>query len=158
MPGHACAFGKSNRPYTIIDFPGAVNTVATSISNSGVVTGYYQTSDRIASQHGFVYSNGQYTSIDPPAGIDPLAFSINNSGQVVGYYSDNPSTTDHGFVATDPPTTSTTDHGLDHTVALFSQSIAAGFLDENQHGALNTNPLSQVVMNHEQFLAHPHHG
>ena len=32
---------------------------------------------------------------------------------------------------------------LDHVVALFSQSIAAGFSDPNQHGALNTNPLSQ---------------
>jgi hypothetical protein len=46
---------------------------------------------------------------------------------------------------------------LDHVVALFSQSIAAGFSDQNQHGALNTNPLSQVVTNEEQFLVHPHH-
>jgi hypothetical protein len=46
--------------------------------------------------------------------------------------------------------------GLDHVVALFNQFIAAGFPD--QHGALNTNPLSQIVMNQEQFLANPHHG
>jgi hypothetical protein len=58
--------------------------------------------------------------------------------------------------ATDPPTTSTTHHGLDHVVALFNQSIASGFSD--QHGALNTTPLSQVVTNQEQFLAQPHHG
>jgi hypothetical protein len=54
------------------------------------------------------------------------------------------------------PTNSPPD--LDHTVALFSQSVAAGFSDQNQHGALNTNPLSQVVTNQEQFLANPHHG
>ena len=34
--------------------------------------------------------------------------------------------------------------------------VAAGFPD--QHGALNTNPLSQIVTNQEQFLANPHHG
>jgi hypothetical protein len=48
--------------------------------------------------------------------------------------------------------------GLDHVVALFNQSIAAGFSDQQQHGIVNTNPLSQTVMNQEQFLANPHHG
>jgi hypothetical protein len=57
-----------------------------------------------------------------------------------------------------PPAPPNSPPGLDHTVALFSQSIAAGFSDQNQYGALNTNTLSQVVMNQEQFLAHPHHG
>ena len=47
--------------------------------------------------------------------------------------------------------------GLDQQVALFTQA-AAGFSDQQQHGALNTNPLSQVVTNQEQFLAQPHHG
>jgi hypothetical protein len=47
--------------------------------------------------------------------------------------------------------------GLDHVVALFTQS-AAGFSDQSQLGALNTNPLSQIVTNQEQFLANPHHG
>jgi hypothetical protein len=60
--------------------------------------------------------------------------------------------------ATNPPATSTTHHGLDHVVALFSQSIAAGFSDQHEHGMLNTNPLSQTVTNQEQFLAQPHHG
>jgi autotransporter passenger strand-loop-strand repeat protein len=44
---------------------------------------------------------------------------------------------------------------LDHVVALFNQSIAAAFSDQQQHGMLNTNPLSQVVTNEQQFLAHP---
>jgi hypothetical protein len=54
-----------------------------------------------------------------------------------------------------PPSSSL---GLDHTVALFNQSIAAGFSDPHQHGVLNTNPLSQIVTNEEQFLTQPHHG
>jgi len=48
--------------------------------------------------------------------------------------------------------------GLDHVVALFNRSIAAGFSDQQQHGALNTNALSHIVTNQEQFLAQPHHG
>jgi hypothetical protein len=67
-----------------------------------------------------------------------------------------------GTLITDPPLTSsappTSPPGLDHTVALFNQSIAAGFSDQHQHGVLNTNPLSQTVTNDEQFLAQPHHG
>jgi hypothetical protein len=47
---------------------------------------------------------------------------------------------------------------LDHAVALFSQSIAAGFSDQQQHGVMSTNLLSQIVTNVEQFLANPHHG
>jgi hypothetical protein len=67
-----------------------------------------------------------------------------------------------GTLITDPPLLGsappTTPFGLDHVAALFNQSIAAGFSDQNQHGVLNTNPLSQIVTNQEQFLAHPHHG
>jgi hypothetical protein len=33
-----------------------------------------------------------------------------------------------------------------------------GLVDPGDEGALNTNPLSQVVTNQEQFLAQPHHG
>jgi hypothetical protein len=51
----------------------------------------------------------------------------------------------------------TTTPSLDHVVALFTQS-AAGFSDQHGNGVLNTNPLSQIVSNQEQFLANPHHG
>jgi probable HAF family extracellular repeat protein len=100
--GPELGFEYSHGTYTLLDFPGAVTTVPTSINDKGQITGYYQTSSATDPQHGFVYSNGQYTSIDPPAGVDPFTISINNSGQIVGYYSDN--TTNHGFLATDPPT------------------------------------------------------
>jgi hypothetical protein len=65
-----------------------------------------------------------------------------------------------GTVVVDPPAPSSPANsppGLDHVVALFSQ-FAAGFSDQSQHGVLNTNPLSQIVTNQEQFLANPHHG
>jgi hypothetical protein len=66
-----------------------------------------------------------------------------------------------GTLITDPPLVGsappTSPPGLDHVVALFTQS-AAGFSDQHGNGALNTNPLSQLVTNQEQFLAQPHHG
>jgi len=65
-----------------------------------------------------------------------------------------------GTLVVDPPAPTSTNNsppGLDHVVALFTHSIA-GFSDQSQHGALNTNPLSQIVTNQEQFLANPHHG
>ena len=58
-----------------------------------------------------------------------------------------------------PPTSDVPPHtppGLDHVVALFIQYTAASFRHEN--GPLFTNPLSQIVANEGQFLAHPHHG
>ena len=59
---------------------------------------------------------------------------------------------------TDPPPTApgVKPPSLEHVFALFNQSIAAGFSD--QPGVLDTNPLSQVVMNEEQLLTQPHHG
>jgi hypothetical protein len=64
------------------------------------------------------------------------------------------------IIVTDPPPTApgVTPPSLENVVALFNQFIAAGFSDQQQHGMLNTNPLSQIVTNHEQFLANPHHG
>ena len=63
-----------------------------------------------------------------------------------------------GTIVVDPPAHANRARDLDHVVALLSQSIAAGFSDQHQHGMLNTNPLSQIVTNQEQFLANPHHG
>ena len=65
-----------------------------------------------------------------------------------------------GTLVVDPPTPTSTNNGspgLDQQVALFSQ-FAAGFTDQQQYGAMSTNPLSQIVTNQEQFLANPHHG
>ena len=64
-----------------------------------------------------------------------------------------------GTMVVDPPASlpPTSPPGLDHVVALFTQS-AAGFSDQSQQGVQNTNPLSQMETNQQQFLANPHHG
>ena len=87
-------------------------------------------------------------TLDPPslvAGGPPTSSSLMNAQTTTGPQDSG------GKPPQVPP-------GLEHVVALFNQSIAAGFSDQQQHGVLNTNPLSQVVTNQEQFLAHPHHG
>jgi hypothetical protein len=91
-------------------------------------------------------------------------FTVTASNTRSGETATSPSKT---VQVTDPPilTTDTTSSapptsppGLDHVVALFHQFTAAGFSDQHQHGMLNTNPLSQIVTNEQQFLAPPHHG
>ena len=83
----------------------------------------------LASFHAAPDGSGGTLITDPPVGGQPLSSA--------------------------PPSSPTS---LDHVVALFNQSIAAGFSDQQQHGLLNTNALSQIVTNQEQFLANPHHG
>jgi ELWxxDGT repeat protein/probable HAF family extracellular repeat protein len=133
-------FVYSHGTYTPIEYPGAVSTVPISINDKGQITGYYQTSSITDPQHAFVYSNGQYTTLNPPASfnspsLDPL--SINNSGQIVGAYSEYNTDTTHGFVATDPPTSSpttaadtntnaSTAHTKPTVVVMFAGTDAAG--------------------------------
>ena len=49
--------------FTILDVPGAASTVATSINDSGQVTGSYYDG---SGEHGFVYSGGTFTTLDVP--------------------------------------------------------------------------------------------
>jgi hypothetical protein len=98
------SFIYNDGTYTILDFPGAVDTVGFSINDHGQVAGYYQngTNNSVTSQHAFVYSSGQYTTIDTtPTSLGNTAYSINDAGQVVGF--DNNSITNLGLLAT--PTT-----------------------------------------------------
>ena len=87
-------------------------------------------------------------------------FTVTTSNKTSG---ETATSSSKNVVVTDPPiltanATNDMPPSLDHVIALFSQSIAAGFSDQHQHGMLNTNALSQVVTNEEQFLARPQHG
>jgi hypothetical protein len=128
----------------------------------------------IATKRGSTYT---ITSTTPGASITDLTltstyqgttsvmrtFTVTASNKTSGETTTSLSQT---VIMTDPPilTTNQTNGappssppGLDHVVALFNQFIAAGFSDQHQPGVLNTNPLSQVAENQEQFLARPHH-
>jgi uncharacterized membrane protein len=103
------SFLCSHGTYTILAFPGAINTQTDSINASGQVVGWYEVGPNgVTAQYGFIYSNGTYTTIDPPGGLGTTASSINDLGQIVGSYTGNG--TEHGFLATDPPGLLATEH------------------------------------------------
>jgi uncharacterized repeat protein (TIGR03803 family) len=133
---------KGKTTYTITSTtPGAAITdltlTSTYTGKKSVMSTFTVTASDTTSGETATSVSKSVTVTDPPI----LATNENIiGGQLLG-----------GAPPTSPP-------GLDHVVALFSQSIAAGFSDQPQHGVLNTNPLSQIVTNQEQFLANPHHG
>jgi probable HAF family extracellular repeat protein len=82
-----------NGNIAIINFPGAVNTVAYGINDLGEVVGQYGNSPfteptGIARFHGFVWRNGVYTTIDAPFSdaVHTALLGINNAGQIIGTY------------------------------------------------------------------------
>ncbi len=79
-----------NYSFTTIDVPGAVETNAFGINNSGQIVGEFTASSRA---HGFLLSGGAFTTIDVPGAINTQAFGINDSGQIAGE-----SDSSHGFL------------------------------------------------------------
>jgi hypothetical protein len=113
-------------------------------------------------------TGGELVQIDPKTGVvtplvtgliapHGLAFVPSSDPLVAG----NPPTSSLGvnnaLTNNTLPTTGVQNPGLDHVVALFNQSIAAGF-PEQQGGQITTNALSQITTNEQHFLAQPHHG
>lgn len=72
---HPCGF-------TLIQFPGAQQTTATSINNEGTIVGSYVNND--FSIHGFILKDNQFQSVDFPSGVGTSLVSINNRGQILG--------------------------------------------------------------------------
>jgi uncharacterized membrane protein len=69
--------------FTIISFPGALETQPTDINNAGQIVGFYD--DQIGT-HGFLDTNGAFTTIDFPGAVLTSVQGINDHGQMVGYY------------------------------------------------------------------------
>jgi len=78
-----------------IDYPGAIETIASNINDGGVIVGLYVDTNWFL--HGFKLQNGQFSSIDYPGALDTAASDINLNGDIVGWY-DTPDFKAHGFV------------------------------------------------------------
>ncbi len=90
----AHGFLYSEGKFTTIDYPGATQTGAEAINDSGSIVGWYESNGI----HGFLYDRGNYSSIDfPGAQGFTAAIGINSVGEIVGYWTDN-SSMDHGFL------------------------------------------------------------
>src|ERR1700733_7912630 len=82
VPADAAAAPAHGR-YTTIDVPGAADTTAVGVNDSGVVSGFYE--DSSGNDHGFLDRHGTFTTIDVPGAADTVATVINDVGVVVGY-------------------------------------------------------------------------
>ncbi len=77
----------SNGNVAILDYPGAVQTVPTSINDSGAIVGYY--TDSSGQSHGFLYVNGKWATLDYPKASGTSLTGISNAGEIVGNASVN---------------------------------------------------------------------
>jgi hypothetical protein len=69
-------FLLSGGVYSMIHYPGAVNTTAEGINDSGQIVGRYWDGIRY---HGFLLSGGVYSTIDYPGADVSMAYGINNN-------------------------------------------------------------------------------
>ena len=98
---HGFLLSKSGS-LTTIDFPGANDTYARGINDSGTVVGQWDLLDasgNVLIVHGFLWGDGNFTQFDFPGAGDTYLFGINARGDLVGGW--DPAITsslEHGFV------------------------------------------------------------
>jgi len=78
-----------NGSFTPIDVPGAINTNPTSISDTGIVVGWYESAAEAVPfapdpSHGFVLANGVYKTVSYPNAFRTSLNDINSAGVIVG--------------------------------------------------------------------------
>jgi probable HAF family extracellular repeat protein len=93
-----CVQDYGNSEYRNENYPGAVDTIVTSLNSTKQIAGYYVT--RQGWIFGFTYNNGIWTSYKDPqtrssSNVTEL-LGINESGLAVGFYTDQ-SGVNHGF-------------------------------------------------------------
>jgi probable HAF family extracellular repeat protein len=99
--GKAHGFLKDGTTFTTIDVPGATETVARGINETGQIVGWFIDA-MDGHTHGFLKDGTTFTTIDVPGATQTIASGINEAGQIVGWFID--ARGEHGFVAT-PDTT-----------------------------------------------------
>ncbi len=87
---------------TTLDFPGAGDTHAHGVNNSGTVVGYWDVLDStgaVIAFHGFIWKNGSFSQVDFPGSADTFIQGINTGGDLVGVWDAGVnSPIGHGFV------------------------------------------------------------
>jgi hypothetical protein len=83
--------------FAVVDYPGAVATVALGINPAGDIVGAY--TDALNINHGFLVRGGTITSFDYPGAAWTDADAIMPQGDILGQYGHNGAT--HGFLLKD---------------------------------------------------------
>jgi len=100
--GFTHGFLLNNEGVTTLDFPGASDTIAFGINESGTVAGYWDILDsagNLIANHGFTWKDGAFTEVDFPGAADTGVLGINAAGDLVGEWDTGvTSTIGHGFV------------------------------------------------------------
>jgi probable HAF family extracellular repeat protein len=72
--------------YSTINFPGAFQTPAYGINDSGAIVGAYHYEYVNNNWQGFLFVGGSFTTLNVPGSIATTAYGINDSGAIVGVY------------------------------------------------------------------------
>jgi hypothetical protein len=117
--------------FSTIDIPGAEETWAMGINNSGDIVGFYV--DSASNYHGFLNVGGSFTTIDVPGALWTEVYGINDSGDIVGTY--RTSTGNHGFLKTGESLTTIDFPGASGTFAngINNSGDIAGFYLNQSH-------------------------
>jgi probable HAF family extracellular repeat protein len=95
-------FLYSNGVVTLLNFPGADDTFAWGINNSGEVVGWWQTAPDVNNDvfyHGFKWSNGKFKELTYPRSGDTYATGNNDFSAIVGGWDSGvTATSEQGFV------------------------------------------------------------
>jgi probable HAF family extracellular repeat protein len=92
----AChGFLLRNGVLTILDYPGAADTVAWGINNSGEIVGWWDVYDSSGNlyEHGFRWKDGNFSELTFPGSGDTYAIGNNDLDVVVGGWDSGPTTT-----------------------------------------------------------------
>jgi len=100
--GFTHGFLLNDAGITTLDFPGASDTIAFGINESGTVAGYWDLLDafgNLIAYHGFTWRSGIFSEVDFPGAIDTGVTGINAAGDLVGFWDTGvASPIGHGFV------------------------------------------------------------
>jgi hypothetical protein len=80
---------------SVVNYPGATNTVLTGVNDLGAITGYYQIGQ--GPMQGFILNGSTYTTVNVPGAKWTRLGQVNNNGWFVGSYAD--STGQYAFYA-----------------------------------------------------------
>ena len=140
---------------TTLDYPGASDTYATSINESGNIIGYWDLYDNQGNflyEQGFTYKNGNFTELTYPGSGDTSAVGNNDFDVVVGIWDTGPTaTTGSGFVewlgqfisfqAPFPDVAYTQGDGInDFGLIVGQEYTATEYANELGHGFLSIGP------------------
>ena len=99
---HGFLLSKNGGAVTTLDFPGASDTYAYGINESGIVVGFWDLLDangNLLAYHGFTWRDGAFTEVDFPGSGDTAVLGINARGDFVGLWDSGVSSPiGHGFV------------------------------------------------------------